>query len=70
MPTGQDGLAYGRATGSVLNIVYLSTLAVAKGGFFPNGVNGSHQYQHRGLSVSARGRIMSSRPYRSVSSDR
>ena len=41
VPTGQDGLAYGRATGSVLNIVYLSTLAVAKGGFFPNGVNGS-----------------------------
>ncbi|WP_026046331.1 ferritin-like domain-containing protein [Sphingomonas sp. PAMC 26621] len=41
VPTGQDGLAYGRATGPVLNIVYLSTLAVAKGGFFPNGVNGS-----------------------------
>lgn len=41
VPTGADGIAYGRATGNVLNIVYLNSLAVAKGGFFPNGVNGS-----------------------------
>ena len=41
VPTGQDGLSYGRTTGNVLNILYLNTLAVAKGGFFPNGVNGS-----------------------------
>ena len=41
VPTAQDGLAFGRATGNVLNILYLSTLPVAKGGFLPNGVNGS-----------------------------
>ena len=40
VPTGPDGLAYGRAIGNVLNIVYLTSAAVNKGGFFPNGVNG------------------------------
>lgn len=40
MPTDANGLAYSRTTGQVLNIVYLSDAAVAKGGFFPNGVNG------------------------------
>ena len=41
VPTAPDGTVYGRALGNVLNIVYLNRLAVTKGGFFPNGVNGS-----------------------------
>ena len=41
VPTGPDGTVFGRAIGAVLNIVYLNRLAVTKGGFFPNGVNGS-----------------------------
>jgi hypothetical protein len=42
VPSGPDGLAFGRSIGTVLNIVYLNRLAVSKGGFFPNGVNGSY----------------------------
>ena len=41
VPTGPDGVVFGRAFGNVLNILYLSTAAVTRGGFFPNGVNGS-----------------------------
>ena len=41
VPTGPDGLAYGRQTGTVLNIVYLNSLAVSSGGFFPAGLNGT-----------------------------
>jgi hypothetical protein len=41
VPTGDDGLVFGRATGSVLNILYLNSQTVSKGGFFPNGLNGS-----------------------------
>ena len=41
VPTDANGIAYSRSTGQVLNIVYLNKLAVAKGGFFPNGVNGA-----------------------------
>ena len=41
VPTAPDGTVYGRAVGNVLNIVYLSSTAVTKGGFFPNGLNGS-----------------------------
>ena len=41
VPTDADGLVYSRTTGQVLNIVFLNKLAVAKGGFFPNGVNGT-----------------------------
>jgi hypothetical protein len=40
-PLDSNGLAYSRTTGDVLNIVYLNPGAVSKGGFFPNGVNGS-----------------------------
>lgn len=40
-PTTNMGLAYGRTTGHVLNIVYLNPDMVTKGGFFPAGVNGS-----------------------------
>lgn len=39
-PLDQDGLAYSRSAGQVLNIVYLNRAAVTGGGFFPNGVNG------------------------------
>lgn len=41
VPTDANGLAYSRTTGQVLNIVFLNKLAVAKGGFFPAGVNGN-----------------------------
>jgi hypothetical protein len=41
VPTDSDGIAYSRTTGQVLNIVYLNKLATDRGGFFPNGVNGT-----------------------------
>jgi hypothetical protein len=41
VPTDADGIAYSRSAGDVLNIVYLNAGAVPKGGFFPNGVNGT-----------------------------
>ena len=40
VPTDQNGLAYSRSVGQVLNIVYLNPAAVKMGGFFPAGVNG------------------------------
>ncbi|CAN5424698.1 ferritin-like domain-containing protein [soil metagenome] len=40
-PAGADGVTYGRAASSVLNIVYLNSLSVSLGGFFPAGVNGT-----------------------------
>ena len=41
VPLDPNGLAYSRTTGQVLNIVYLNNTAVARGGFFPAGVNGN-----------------------------
>jgi len=41
VPLDADGLAFSRTTGQVLNIVYLNKLATNRGGFFPNGVNGT-----------------------------
>lgn len=41
VPLDANGLVFGRTTGDVLNIVYLNSGAVPKGGFFPNGVNGN-----------------------------
>ncbi|WP_114228244.1 MULTISPECIES: ferritin-like domain-containing protein [Sphingomonas] len=41
VPTDANGIAYSRSAGDVLNIVYLNAGAVPKGGFFPNGVNGT-----------------------------
>ena len=41
VPLDPNGLVYARTTGDVLNIVYLNSGAVSKGGFFPNGVNGN-----------------------------
>jgi hypothetical protein len=40
-PLDQNGLAYSRTAGEVLNIVYLTQLARTQGGFFPAGVNGN-----------------------------
>jgi hypothetical protein len=43
VPTDKNSIAYGRTTGEVLNIVYLNTTtaSVSKGGFYPNGLNGT-----------------------------
>ena len=41
VPTDSDAVAFSRTTGQVLDIVYLTKLAAQKGGFFPNGVNGT-----------------------------
>jgi len=41
VPTDNDGIAYSRSTGAVLNIVYLNNASVSMGGFFPAGVNGA-----------------------------
>ncbi|GMM92615.1 ferritin-like domain-containing protein [Qipengyuania sp. MTN3-11] len=40
-PLDQNGIAFSRSAGQVLNIVYLNNMAVTGGGFFPNGVNGT-----------------------------
>lgn len=40
-PLDANGIAFSRTTGDVLNIVYLTAAAATKGGFFPNGVNGT-----------------------------
>ena len=41
VPLDNNGIAYSRTTGQVLNIVYLNRTAVISGGFFPSGVNGN-----------------------------
>ncbi|GAB2593110.1 ferritin-like domain-containing protein [Microlunatus antarcticus] len=41
VPTDENGLAYSRDAGDVLNIVYLTPEKVTEGGFFPSGVNGT-----------------------------
>ncbi|MDQ0744517.1 hypothetical protein QFZ62_002817 [Clavibacter sp. B3I6] len=41
VPTDANSIAFSRTPGQVLNIVYLNNKAVTKGGFYPNGVNGS-----------------------------
>lgn len=41
VPLDDNGIAYSRTPGDVLNIVYLNPAATDKGGFFPNGVNGT-----------------------------
>lgn len=41
VPLDQNGLAFARTTGQVLNIVYLNGQATTQGGFFPAGVNGT-----------------------------
>jgi hypothetical protein len=41
VPTDANALAYGRTAERVLNIVFLTPNQIDKGGFFPEGVNGS-----------------------------
>jgi len=41
VPTDANGIVYSRTPGQVLDIVFLTKLAAQKGGFFPNGVNGT-----------------------------
>ena len=41
VPTDSNSLVYGRTTGHVLNIVYLTPDKATSGGFFPHGVNGT-----------------------------
>ncbi|MBB4689171.1 ferritin-like domain-containing protein [Amycolatopsis jiangsuensis] len=40
VPSDENGIAYSRSPGQVLNIVYLTNKAATSGGFFPKGVNG------------------------------
>lgn len=40
-PLDANGIAFSRSPGDVLNIVYLTKDAALKGGFYPNGMNGS-----------------------------
>ncbi|WP_427015475.1 ferritin-like domain-containing protein [Pseudarthrobacter sp. P1] len=40
VPTDDNGIAFSRTAGQVLNIAYLTPKAVSEGGFFPQGVNG------------------------------
>lgn len=41
VPTDSNGIVYSRTAGQVLNVVYLTPTATTRGGFFPNGVNGT-----------------------------
>ncbi|KQN92420.1 hypothetical protein ASE95_06705 [Sphingomonas sp. Leaf231] len=41
VPLNENGIAFSRSPGQVLNIVYLNAAAVSSGGFFPAGVNGN-----------------------------
>ncbi|MBA2722377.1 MAG: ferritin-like domain-containing protein [Methylibium sp.] len=41
VPLDENGIAFSRSPGQVLNIVYLNNKAVTQGGFFPAGVNGA-----------------------------
>jgi hypothetical protein len=41
VPLDDNGIAFSRTPGDVLNIVYLTKESVTQGGFFPAGVNGS-----------------------------
>ena len=41
VPLDSNGLAFSRNYSNVLNIVYLTSSVAVKGGFFPNGVNGT-----------------------------
>jgi len=41
VPTDANGITFTRTPQQVLNLAYLSSTSVAKGGFFPSGVNGT-----------------------------
>lgn len=53
VPLDQNGIAFSRSAGQVLNIVYLTAEEASMGGFFPQGVNGT-------ISTSAMSAAMSS----------
>ncbi len=40
VPADENGVAYSRSAGDVLNIVYLNPAKVSQGGFYPAGLNG------------------------------
>ena len=41
VPADENGIAFSRTPGDVLNIVFLTAAQAQQGGFFPNGVNGT-----------------------------
>lgn len=41
VPADANAICFSRTTGQVLDIVYLTRMAAMRGGFFPNGVNGT-----------------------------
>ncbi|UZK70654.1 ferritin-like domain-containing protein [Sphingomonas sp. S1-29] len=41
VPLDENGLAYSRSAGQVLNIVYLNNMMTDRGGFYPAGMNGT-----------------------------
>jgi len=55
VPLDSNGLAFGRTPGQVLNVVYLNPGTVSKGGFFPNGVNGTLNSSGGGSSSGGTG---------------
>ncbi|HTG38306.1 ferritin-like domain-containing protein [Sphingomonas sp.] len=40
-PLDENGIAFSRSAGQTLNVAYLNNMATDRGGFFPNGVNGT-----------------------------
>jgi len=55
VPSDENGLAFGRTPGHVLNIVYLTPSVATSGGFFPNGVNGTLNQSGGGSGSSGTG---------------
>jgi len=55
VPLDENGIAFGRTPGQVLNIVYLTPKAVTKGGFFPDGVNGALNKSGGGSATAGAG---------------
>jgi hypothetical protein len=53
VPTDDNGLAFGRTFGHVLNIVYLTPAVATSGGFFPAGVNGEVNQSGGGTGSTA-----------------
>ena len=62
VPTDENGIAFGRTPGHVLNIVYLTPKVATSGGFFPNGVNGTLNQSGGGSASGGGGTGSSSTP--------
>ncbi len=60
VPSDDNGLAFGRTPGHVLNIVYLTPKVATSGGFFPSGVNGQLNQSGGGSGSSGTGSTMPS----------